>query len=249
MTLLRRLNSNGLERLGAFLGSLKTDTPQPVPVEILTLPDTSEDIGVAIEIDPRTFGSRLEAARYLDGKLSGSGLRGIERDIGIWAWLALYYFEQLCPADRLGQRDPGEYARYLLEPKKAWRYYKHLLAGPYLIYRAHRDNPNRAMALLSGPVHHLTEFVNQLAPRQETVTNKAILQAITDLYIDQDSGEPKRGARTKGPGGPRRLATVMNQLDVTWDLYAVSTESFLQCLPREFDRFKADIPARLAFEQ
>ena len=101
-----------------------------------------------------------------------------------------------------------------------------------------RDNPDRALALLHGPLHFLNEFVNQLAARQETVTNKALLQAITYLYIHPKTREPKHRARTKGPGGPRRLATILNQLDVTWDLYAVTTESFLQCLPPEFDRFR-----------
>ena len=79
---------------------------------------------------------------------------------------------------------------------------------------------------LCGPLHTLTEFVNQLAPRQETVTNKAILQAVTDLYIDPPTKQPKYRARSKGPGGPCRMAAVLNQLDVTWDLYSVTTDSF-----------------------
>ncbi|HBI47094.1 MAG TPA: hypothetical protein DDY78_30210 [Planctomycetales bacterium] len=249
MTLLRRLNAVGMERLAGFLDSLKTEMAQGAPVDILTHPDTSQDVGVAIEIEPRTFGSRLEAARYLDGKLSDSGLRDVERDIGLWGWLALFYFDELCPADKRGRRDPGEQTRYILEPRKGRRYYKHLLAGPYLIVRAHRDNPDRALALLHGPLHFLSEFVNQLAARQETVTNKALLQAITYLYIDPKTREPKQRARSKGPGGPRRLATILNQLDVTWDLYAVTTESFLECLPPEFDRFKAGIPETTAVQR
>src|SRR5689334_17645590 len=205
MTLLRRLNQVGIQRFESFLGSLKTETPPAIPEEILFHPETSQDLGVAIEVDRRTFGSRMEAARYLDGKLSGSGLSNIERDTGLWAWLALFYFDELCPVDLRGRRDPGENARYILEPTKAWRYYKHLLAGPFLIVRAHRDNPMRALVLLYGPLHLLSQFVDQFASRQEIVTNKALLQAITDLYMDPESGQPKRGARGTGPGGPRRL--------------------------------------------
>jgi hypothetical protein len=236
--MLRRLNEKGLARLSAFLQSFKTDTPEDVPLDILASPDTSEDIGVPIEVERRTFTNRFDAARYLDQKLSGSDLRNIESDAGLWAWLALFYFDQLCPPASRGRRSPGEAARWILQPTRARRYYKHLLAGPYLIYRAHRDNAERAMVLLSGGVHTLNEFVNQLASRQETVTNKSLMQAITTLYIDPTTLKAKRGAQTKGPGGPRRLATVLNQLDVTWDLYVATTDELLRCLPREFDRFR-----------
>ena len=107
----------------------------------------------------------------------------------------------------------------------------------------------RAFVLLYGPLDSLSHFVDQFASRQEIVTNKALLQAITDLYMDPESGQRKRGVRGAGQGGPRRSASVLNQLDVTWDLYAISTESFLQCLPSEFDRFKRDISANSAREE
>jgi hypothetical protein len=249
MPLVRRLNGAGIARLAEFLDSQRTDTPQGVPNAILSHGATSEPIGVNVEIELQSFGTRFKAAQYLNERFMAGGLQDVERDVGLWAWLALFYFNELCPADQRGRRDPGEYARYILEPMKAWRYYKHLLAGPFLIFHAHRDNPRRALALLYGPVHSLSQFVDQLASRQEIVTNKALLQGITDLYMDSDSGQPKRGARTTGPGGPRRLATVLNQLDVTWDLYAISTESFLQCLPSEFDRFKVDICANRSLQQ
>ena len=119
MTLLRRRNERGLNRLTDFLTSLTTDAPLSVPVEILTDPATAEGVGVEIKVNLRTFGTRMEAARYLDDKLSGSGLRNIDRDRGLWAWLALFYFEELCPPGPNGWRDPGEHASYLLEPTKA----------------------------------------------------------------------------------------------------------------------------------
>jgi hypothetical protein len=61
MTLLRRLNDDGLTRMSAFLGSLKTDAPQDVPLDILTDPATSEGIDTDIEVEPRTFGNHRRA--------------------------------------------------------------------------------------------------------------------------------------------------------------------------------------------
>jgi hypothetical protein len=238
MAEVRRLTDAGIERLSAFIDSLKGDEPLDYPAEILTDPQTSEPIGCLIEIEQRRFGSRFEAARYLDGKLSDSGLRDVERDQGLWAWLSLFYFEELCPADEAGRRKPGERARWIPEVRNYQRYYRHLLAGPYRIFRAHRDSPVRAMALLCNPLDKPGDIVEQLASRQEFVTNRAIVEGATKLYVDPRTKRPRRGAGGKGDGSPRRLADVLWQFDVAWDLYAMTTDSLLHLLPAEFDRFR-----------
>lgn len=231
MRLVRRLKQAGIDRFEAFLDSLKTLTPLPPPVEALDYEDTSEPLEVAIEIEPRTFGSRLEAARYLDSKLSDSGLKNIEQDRLLWAWLSLFYFDELCPADASGRRKPGETARWIPQPQNYLRYYRHLLAGPYRIFRAHRDCPQRAM-------DRPGEIVEQFASRQEIVTNQAVIQSTTDLYWDHANNKPKRGAGGKGAGSARRLADVLLQFDVTWDLYAMEARSLVELLPKEFNKFR-----------
>jgi len=235
---LRRLNDRGLERFGEFLDSQRTDSPQPSREEILADPGTSEAVEPETEIQLRTLGTRFQAGEYLHQVLSDAGIPDLERDKGLWAWLGLFYFEELCPADGRGRRNPGERARWIPAVSDFRKYYRHLLAGPYRIYRAHRDNPSRALALLCGPLHQPGDIVEQLASRQELVTNNAVMEVATTLYIDATTGQPKRGARGRGPGSARRLADVLNQFDVTWDLYAMRAQDLLAMLPREFDRFR-----------
>jgi len=236
---LRKLNSQGIDRLSAFLDSLGAPVPAAPPYEILEDPTTSEAIAGSIEVEGRSFSSRYEAARYLDECFAGAQIRGLERDRGIWAWLALLFFESLCPAGPDGRRRPGARARWIPEVSNFQRYYRHLLCGPYLIYRAHRDDPSRAMILLYGPLHVMGEVVEQLASRQELITNKAVIGATTALYFDARRGAPRRGFGGKGAGSPRRLADVLNQLDLTWDLYAMSRDEVMAKLPSEFDRFNS----------
>jgi hypothetical protein len=238
MPLVRRLNGAGIARLTEFLDSLRTNAPQGVPTAILTYSETSEPIGVNVEIELQTFGTRFMAAQYLNDRFTAGGLQDVERDCGLWAWLALFYFDELCPAGAGGRRKPGEQARWVPDVNNYQRYYRHLLAGPYRIYRAHRDDPCRAMALLCGPLDRPGDIVEQLASRQEIVTNRGIMACATRLYIDPASNRPKRGAGSKGAGSPRRLADVLNQFDVTWDLYSLSAEGLLGLLPGEFDRFR-----------
>jgi hypothetical protein len=236
---MRRLNAQGIERLSLFLDSLTTSTPEAPPYEILSDAARSEPLSVDIEVEKRNFASRLEAAQYLDEKLADGEARGIDKDPGVWAWLALLFFDSLCPPGRDGKRKPGERARWISEARNFRRYYRHLLAGPYLIYRAHRDNIDRALILLCGAPSAPGEIVEQLASRQEIVTNKAIVGAATSLYYDPEKKARRRGASSKGPGSPRRLADVISQFDLTWDLYAMSEEDLVKKLPDEFERFRS----------
>jgi len=238
--MLRRLNEGGIQRFEEFLDSLTTDTPQAVPVDILTEIATSEPVQPEVEIEDRAFATRFEAARYLNGQLGSAGITNIERDKGLWAWLALYYFGQLCPPDTDGNRKPGERARWIPATGDFRKYYRHLFAGPFLVYRAHCDAPERALALLCAPLARPGDIVEQLASRQELVTNPAVMQAATILYVDPGTRQPKRGAAGRGPGSARRLADVLNQFEVTWDLHSMRAEDVLTMLPSEFDRFRAE---------
>lgn len=236
--LVRELNDKGTQRFLEFLASLRSDAPQGRPVEILTDSRTSQELSRELKVEDRTFASRFEAAQYFDERFQTSNIVGAETNRGLWAWLSLFYFDQLCPPDGHGRRKPGEAARWIPEIKNYRRYYRHLLAGPYRIYRAHRDHPERALALLYNPLDKPGDIVEQLASRQEFVTNNAVVEAATMLYIDPISKKARRGAGGKGPGSPRRLADLLNQLDVTWDLYAMSAHDLLEILPAEFNRFK-----------
>jgi hypothetical protein len=238
---LRRLNAAGLARLNEFLDSLNTQEPQEVPVSALTDPETSLSLSVSVEVAPRTFTTRFELADYLDSKLADSGLGDVANDVGLWAWLALYYFDQLCPADKSGSRHPGERARWIAAVDDYRKYYRHLVAGPYRIYRAHRDNPFRVLAVLAGPLDQPGDISEQLASRQEIVTNKAAMELATALYIDRKTGRPKRGAAGRGPGSARRFADVLNQYDLTWDLYTLDTPALFKLMPAEFDRFRPGV--------
>ena len=190
------------------------------------------------------FGRRFAAAEYLFNLFKDSGLSDIERDRGLWAWLSLFYFDELCPPDARRRRKPGERARWIPETSVSWRYYRHLLAGPYRIYGAHSDHPERAMLVLCGSLHQPGDIVEQIASRQEIITNGGIMEAASSLYYDASSGKPRRGAATKeGKGTVRRFIDILNQFDVTWDLYSLEAGDVIQMLPDEFSRFREGMPA------
>jgi hypothetical protein len=235
---LRRLTDTGIEAFSNYLAKLRAEPTLAPPVQLLDSPGVSEPLKTDAAVEPRPFATRLDAAEYLHGLLAGSGLVGLDRDRGLWTWLTLYYFDQLCPADGHGKRKAGENARYIAELMNYKRYYRHLLAGPFYIYNAHSDCPQRAKAILVSKIHMPGDIVEQVASRQEIVTNKSVMDVITHLYICSDDDSVKRGAGGKTNGAARRLTDVLGQLELNFDLYLIAPDKLLDLLPTEFNRFR-----------
>jgi len=240
---LHRFNVEGVARFARFLKDSADDPGLAVPTDLLTDPVCAVVVPPGPEIEGRTFARRMEAARYLDGVLSAVTGCDVERDAGLWGWLTLFYFDQLCPPDGHGRRKVGEQARYVPAITNYQKYYRHLLAGPYRVFRAHRDDPNRALVLLCGPLHKPGEIVEQIVSRQQIITNPHAVELATAIYYDATIGSFKRGAAGNSGGSARRLGDVLKQFDVTWDLYGMSARMILGKLPREFDRFRPSTAA------
>lgn len=240
MMQLRALNEEGIRKMGDFLDSLTTDSPLPTPIAILSDPNTSLELTPGVEIDEnRTFMNRFDAAQYFFNTFDGTGLRGIDGNRGIWAWLALVYFDQLCPKENSGvRRQPGQRARWIPEPKNDFRYYRHLFAGPYFAYRAHAEDPTKAMALLGGRLDRPGDVVEQIVSRAELVTTPSVVEVATRLYWNDSEKKYVRGSQSKGKGSVRRYADVLAQFDVTWDLRSMDADQLFMMLPDEFERFR-----------
>jgi hypothetical protein len=235
---LKKLTPEGISKFAEYLDLLENEPARLLPTHLLDDAGCSEVFGNPTEIQKKEFGSRYVASEYLDEVLSKSGVTDVEGDIGLWAWLTLLYFDELCPANKSGERELRERPAYIPEPQNFQRYYRHLLLGPFRIFRAHRDAPKRAMALLCKPLPIIDDIVAQLASRQEFVSNPAVVELATHLYFDPAIGTTKKGAGGKGGGSPRRLADILWQFDVTWDLYAMSLKEFWAVLPKEFEKFR-----------
>ena len=236
---LRRLSDVGLERMGHFLDSFTADVSDNYSESILTDQTTSEALPVDVDIDrDRRFTHRFDAAAYLFERLSQLRTpvyQHLERDKGLWAWLALLWFNQLCLPDRNGILRPKERARWIPVLDDARRYYRHLLLGPYLIYRMHAKTPDLTEAVLSSELHVGTsEVFRTIIETQQFVTSASVVGLVGRLYFDSKRKRLIRGAGTKGPGGVRRLGNVLTQLDRTFDLHSIRVDQLMSLLPQEF---------------
>ena len=102
----RRLNDNGLDQFRHYLTALRADSSRPFPPELIEDGRFTEQIDYEAAVEQTSFASKFECGDFLYkalAKVPGSVLRV---DIGMWAWLSGFYFDQLCPADGNGRRRP-----------------------------------------------------------------------------------------------------------------------------------------------
>jgi hypothetical protein len=238
---LRRFNSVGLSAFANYRTALVAEPTLAPPRELLEDEALSEILNVPVDIEPRSFATRLEAGIFLNNLVKQAVVAQPERDKGLWSWLTLFFFDEVCPKDGHGKREPQDEARLIAQVDNFQRFYRHLLLGPFLVVRAHEDNPARAMAFLCNPLWKPGEIAEQLASRKELVTNQAVAELATKLYYDPAKQTFRRGAGSSVKGAARRLAALLNQLDLTWYLYGMSDQDILRLLPKEFDRFRTTV--------
>lgn len=234
---IRRLNPAGEAAYAAYISQAKAGTSTTPPWHLLTDPSLSEQLDTEVEISRAVVSSRYEFGQFLVGALDAFDARLISRDHGLWNWLGLYFIDLTAPPDEEGRRKAGEAARHFVTAKFDYqRYYRHLVREAWMAVRIHGDV---VQALLSGPPDVRGDLIEQLGSRQTIFNSPSLMAAAMNLYLDQSSGRPKRGAGGKGGGSPRRLSTILQQLVLNYDLYSSTPEKVITLLPAEFARWSA----------
>lgn len=236
----REFNDEGIQAAHSFLDALKAGDVLPVPEDLLEADDLSAETGVSVRNVPSTFDTRFELALWLNRALDSIMSTERAHSTGMWTWLTLRMLDVVAPARADGSRRIGERSLYVLEPDNWLRYYRHLLAGPCRVMRAHWDELHVTQAILAGKPNVPGELYEQIASRQEVITSGALVRLTRKLYWDSATKSVKRGAGGKGAGSARRLASLLLQLDLTWDFAEMDDERMVSLLPgREFSRFLA----------
>ena len=241
MPSLRRLSDQGIARFEAYLSA---GADAPLPIHLLTDPDTSEPLGAEIDLPQSQFANRYEFGVKLVSLLSPLNPGAISSDRGLWTALALYWFDQLCSADGSGQRKVDQSYRYVLSADFR-HYYRHLVRSPWQLVREHGEN-SRFLLLARGeenhPLRRHGDILEQLGGTQSIIRSRPIIATAAALYADPITGKPKRGAASKGRGSIRRFARVLRQLELTFDPSLMPANGLQGILPAEFDDWKQPTP-------
>ncbi|MFO7710093.1 MAG: hypothetical protein R6V84_18140 [Desulfobacterales bacterium] len=237
---LRKFTDKGIERFRSCLRDLAGGSAAEPPRRLLTDPEFSRSVRGGVELEQHQFESRLHLARYLDRILDDLPERPdkLVDDVQLWSWMSLFYFDQVCPADDNGRRKPGRDYRHIPEP--GYRAgHRHLLSGAYLVYSVYEWRDELSKLLLHAPLSVESHFHHEITSRQSMITNRGIMEALHILYYDDAHRKPRRGPimNRDAPGSLYRFINVIQQLDVTYDLYSMSGREIVGLLPNEFSRW------------
>ena len=237
---LRKLTDKGIEEFRFYLHQLAQGSTAESPIRLLTEPEFSQALRNGAPIDQRRFASRLDLARYLDQVLENVPERPdiLANEVGLWSWLSLFYFDQICPINEKGRRQPGRDYRHIPEPGYP-NGHRHLLLGAYLVYTLYGWGDELSKLLLATDLSIESHFHHEIAGRQSVITNRGIMEALHILYYHNVQNKPKRGAimNRNAPGSLYRFIDVIQQLDLTYDLYSMSGAEIVGLLPAEFNHW------------
>ena len=222
---LKELIAAGTTDLGSYL----EDDANAVIVPELSEVDFDSD---------KSFSHSYEAAEYIYGILSRHINPGmLLKDAHFWTWLALAYLKQFASVKN-GKLYFGDISRIQFKPDDYTSYYRHLLAGPFGVYYAHKNSPQVCKAVLWNKMNKWGDVQEQLMSKQVITQNPAFMATISRLYFDETKQELKRGAGGKDKGSPRRFCVAVDQFGLTKDFFdPEDAERFLAILPKEFNRF------------
>lgn len=199
----------------------------------------SKEFNPKIEVEEnKSFNSKLDLAKYLEERFNKAnvGRNDILGENGLWTWLAYCWLNQLAPSTDDGSREIREDARYICNDDYR-DYYRHLIAGPYSIYSLHGEENSRLF--LCSPVNKHNDFIEQFASRQFIISSKKIVQAISELYFNQEEKKPKTGVLSRNKkGNIRRFIRIIQQFELTYDIYNMEPEEIKNLLPDEFNEWK-----------
>jgi hypothetical protein len=236
MARLKVFTDEGINEFRNFLVELKSNPELNKPD--LSDKKYSENFEPEITVDEnKIFSSRMELAEYLTKIFGDSGVKSqdVIANDKLWTWLTYLWFDQICPKEGTG-RKVREIVKYIcsIDYKK---YYRHFIASTFRTYSTlAKEN---SLLFLTRPVNDHGDFIEQLASRQEIISNPNLIGVAHKLYWDNEEYKPKRGASDrKKPGNLRRLIKLFGQIELTYDIFSMNPDDIVKNLPKEFEVWK-----------
>jgi len=237
MAEIRVLTDRGIELFTDYIMEVKETPDKAPPVDKLAHKPWSVEFTPHIEVAGLSVTTRMELGKYLADLFQANAVhrKDVLNNPGMWSWLALLWFDYLCPVESDESRRVLEPSKYICSSHYT-DYYRHLVAASYDLYYLHGAN-SRLFLNTSLNVHN--DFVEQCASRQKIITNKALIEVLDRLYWDPKLNRPKRGAQNrKRAGNFRRFQSFIKQIELTYDLHAMSADEIITLLPGEYNSWR-----------
>jgi len=150
MVPLGALNDEGVDALRSHIKRMSEESDLKPVSEICSDSSLVEPVSGDCVVDAAAhFGTKLEFAVYLRDVLSPVDERDLKTRAGLWTWLACVYLHMLCDRRPDGSWSTREMARYIMD-SDFQRYYRHGVAGPWMILESAKGDTELAQLMLYG---------------------------------------------------------------------------------------------------
>lgn len=237
----RVLNDDGLAYFLEFIENTRAaeksgESPLHVPKDLQADVTKTEVLRDGLSIDgSKVFNSRFEMATYLNEILDPVFENKLYDSVGLWAWLALFYFDQL--RGKKTQRSehfiPDEWAKQTPGQDLG---YRHSVRTPARVLREYDEG--FAQFLLTGrPTYQMGDIVEQFISRPKVFGSERVRATILSLYQAESGGIKPRAANIpskdrksdSGKGGIRRFATVyVPRVKLGYDIDDMAVRDIIQ---------------------
>lgn len=230
---LRKLNDLGILQFREYIDSLRAGNKTAFPAQLLEDEQASKGVKISVEIEQKDFLNRYELGEYLCAQFADTDMQPYLGDCGFWSWIALFYFQQLCP-NQDGILWPAHAYNYILSESFRERP-RHSI---YITWQLVNRYGPEARFLLSGELWKRGEAIDQMMMRANVLSFDGVIRLASELYTDPSSGGFKRGTTSRKKGGSvYRYMKWLKQIENTYDLHLISVDGLKSILPKEFGGF------------
>ena len=237
MTRARRLTQEGVDRAKEHLAAIRADPFMDVaaPQDLLQEARFAEPIEDGPEVYHLPIQTRRDAADYLMGLTPAISADAVDDD-AFWSWLGMFHLQDLvlAPKERSSLTPMDE--TFVINPadqlslRVEWR---HCLRSTWRVADRYGES---AAFILDRKILEFSEITRFTLQFKRVFNSEGIVPLILALYT--------RGARTRrgfsnNVGGIRHLVRVLDQLELTHDVYGMKAEALMEILPAEFERWKS----------
>jgi len=234
--ILREFRDAGISAFRDFLAQCREEPGTPYPHYLLEDESLTSAISPAIEVAFTRLTTKADAAHYLSSLLGPLSDRSVAANAGLWTWLTLYFFDDVCPP-KDGKRKVKNDYYYIFEPRNPRHFYRHLL---FISWHILKVAPEHNRLLLSSRISVLDKVTSEVLKRFYLTRIPCMFEVLDRLYWDDSRRRPRSGIVTQQKVTPgdllHRLPIRIRQLEKTYDLFSLNADQMIELLGDEFQR-------------
>lgn len=231
----RRFNPSGLKRFGEYVSETTRDDPPPT--DLLFDDRYTERLDLHLTVERLATDSKFDLGQsIITGIESDGDLPRLLADPDVWPWLSLYHSNRTMPV-RDGRRFIGKPHRHIITNSSDWAKYdhghRHLVRGAVQCVH-YFGMYARVLLGDAGSASKAEENILSRKSGYPLAYMRNAVEAYYDIHYDAETGRAGRGANSTGRGGIIHFVRCLSQLDVNFDIVAMSAARILELLPDDF---------------